>query len=98
MDELIPIFGIIFVIGPISALVFSWTPLGRAVIERVRGRTGASEDGLLQLQDEIERLQAQIGDQDQRFEELHERLDFTERLLTTRSGVEDESGKAAPPV
>ena len=97
MDELIPIFGIIFVIGPISALVFSWTPLGRAVIERVRGRPGASEDGLLQLQDEIERLQSQVADQDQRFEELHERLDFTERLLTNRSGAEDESGEAVTP-
>ena len=37
MEDLIPILGIIFVIGPISALVFSWTPLGRAVVERLRG-------------------------------------------------------------
>jgi len=94
MDELIPIFGIIFVIGPISALVFSWTPLGRAVIERVRGRPAANEEGLLQLQDEIERLHTQLSDQDQRFEELHERLDFTERLLTNRSSAGDEPGRA----
>ena len=98
MEHLIPIFGIIFVIGPVASLFFSWTPLGRAVIERLRGRSGASEDGLLQLQDEIERLQGQIADQDQRFEELHERLDFAERLLTSRSGVEDESGKVVTPV
>lgn len=93
MDELIPIFGIIFVIGPISALVFSYTPLGRAVIDRVRGRAGGSEDGLLQLQDEVDRLHEQIGQQDQRFEELHERLDFTERLLTRRSGVDQDTGQ-----
>ena len=90
MRDLIPILGIIFVIGPVASLFFSWTPLGRAVIERLRGRAGASEEGLLQLQDEIERLQTQLADQDQRFEELHERLDFTERLLTSRSDVEEE--------
>lgn len=90
MDELIPILGIIFVIGPISSLVFSYTPLGRAVIDRLRGRTGGSEDTVLQLQDEIDRLQDQIALQDQRFEELHDRLDFTERLLASRSETEEK--------
>ncbi len=97
MEHLIPIFGIIFVIGPIASLVFSYTPLGRAVIERLRGRPNASDDGLLQLQDEIDRLHEQIGQQDLRFEELHERLDFAERLLTSRS-AEEEPGEVVTPV
>ncbi|MEE8362007.1 MAG: hypothetical protein V3R71_07605 [Gemmatimonadales bacterium] len=98
MEHLIPIFGIIFVIGPIAVLVISYTPLGRAVIERLRGRPNASDDGLLQLQDEIDRLHEQVTDQDRRFEELHERLDFAERLLTRRSGVEDEPDEVVTPV
>ena len=97
MEHLIPIFGIIFVIGPVASLVFSYTPLGKAVIELLRGRN-ASDDCLLQLQDEIDRLHEQIGQQDQRFEELHERLDFTERLLTSRSEVENEPGEVVTPV
>ena len=98
MDELIPILGIIFVIGPISALVFSYTPLGRAVIERLRGRGPATDANLLQLQDEIDRLHDQLGEQDQRFEELHERLDFTERLLSQRSVVTETTEDPATPV
>jgi hypothetical protein len=98
VEELIPILGIIFVIGPVASLFFSWTPLGRAVIERVRGRTGTNEEDLLQLQDEIERLHTQIADQDQRFEEMHERLDFTERLLTNRSGAEEGPKETPTPV
>jgi hypothetical protein len=96
VEHLIPIFGIIFVIGPVASLVFSYTPLGKAVIERLRGRN-ASDDSLLQLQDEIDRLHEQIGQQDQRFEELHERLDFTERLLTSRSEVEGEPDEVVTP-
>ncbi len=90
MDELIPILGIIFVIGPISSLVFSYTPLGRAVIDRLRGRTSGSDETILQLHEDIDRLQEQIAFQDQRFEELHDRLDFTERLLASRSEVPDQ--------
>jgi hypothetical protein len=91
MDELIPIFGIIFVIGPISALVFSYTPLGRAVVDRLRGKAHGSNDAVLQLQDEVDRLHDQLGEQDRRFEELHERLDFAERLLSKRSVVAEET-------
>ncbi|MEE8361627.1 MAG: hypothetical protein V3R71_05695 [Gemmatimonadales bacterium] len=98
MEHLIPIFGIIFVIGPIASLVFSYTPLGKAVIERLRGRPHGSEDSLLQLQDEIDRLHEQVTDQDRRFEELHERLDFAERLLTSRSEAEDEPDEVVTPV
>ncbi len=98
MEHLIPIFGIIFVIGPVASLVFSYTPLGKAVIERLRGRPNASDDGLLQLQDEIDRLHEQLGQQDQRFEELHERLDFAERLLTNQSEADGESDEVTTPV
>jgi len=64
MEHLIPIFGIVFVIGPVASLFFSWTPLGKAVIERLRGRPASNEEDLLLMQDEIERLHTQIADQD----------------------------------
>ncbi len=98
LDALIPIFGIIFVIGPVSALVFSYTPLGRAIVKRLGGGAKASDDRLLELQEEIERLQEQVGYQDTRFEELHDRVDFAERLLARESPAADEPERIVTPV
>ena len=100
LEFLIPVFGIVFVIGPFSALALSYTPLGRAIVKRLGrgGATHASEDRLLELQDEVQRLQERLGDQDERFEELHDRLDFAERLLARGPAVEDESARVVTPV
>ncbi len=98
LDSLVPILGIIFVIGPVSALVFSYTPLGRAIVNRLGGGAKASDDRLLELQDEIERLREQVGYQDTRFEELHDRVDFTERLLARESPAAHEPERVATPV
>jgi hypothetical protein len=62
------------------------------------GTKNASDDRLLELQDEVERLQERIGNQDARFEELHDRLDFAERLLAHGSQVADGSERVATPV
>ena len=40
--SLIPILSIILVVGPLSALGFSHTPLGRAVVKRLSGTANAS--------------------------------------------------------
>ena len=98
LDSLIPIVAIILVVGPVSALGFSYTPLGRAIVKRLGGTKNASNDRLLELQDEVERLQERIGDQEARFEEVHDRLDFAERLLARGSQVADESEWVATPV
>ncbi len=87
---LIPIFAIIFVIGPVSAWGFSYTPLGRAIVKRLSGTANAADDRLLELQDELERLREQIGQQGARFEELDDRLDFAERLLARGSPAAEE--------
>ncbi len=96
--SLIPILSIILVVGPLSALGFSHTPLGRAVVKRLGGTANASDDRLLELQDEIERLQQQVGQQDVRFEELYDRLDFAERLLARGSAAAEEPEQVATPV
>ena len=98
LDSLIPVVATILVLGPVSALVFSYTPLGRAIVNRLGGTAKHSDDRLLELQDEVERLQAQIGYQDTRFEELHDRLDFAERLLARESPAAEESERVVTPV
>ena len=87
---------VVFVLGPIATLAVSYTPLGRALIERLRGR--ASDSLLLDMHDEIARLGDQMAEQDRRIEELHDRLDFTERMLSRGSGVPDEPEDSATPV
>ena len=88
---------IIFIFGPLSVLGFSHTPLGRAIVKRLSG-TANADDRLLELQDELERLREQIGQQDARFEELDDRLDFTERLLARGSPAAEEPERVVTPV
>ena len=98
LDSLIPIVAIILTLGPLSALGFSYTPLGRAIVKRLNGSANASDDRLLELHEDIERLQERIGDQDTRFEELHDRLDFAERLLARGSQVVGEAVRIVTPI
>ena len=77
MRELIPIM--IFAI-PLMAIVHSMvTKLAKTRLEEARVRAGEMADGgLAAIEDlrlEVDQLRAELS-------EVHERLDFTERLLT----------------
>ncbi len=87
---------VVFVLGPIATLAVSYTPLGRALIERLRGRAGDSPPP--DMLDELVRLGDQMAEQDRRIEELHDRLDFAERLLARGSSVPDEPEETTTPV
>jgi hypothetical protein len=53
----------------------SWTPLGRALIERLRRPAAPPEQALSrEVLDEVQELRREVA-------ELSERMDFTERLL-----------------
>jgi hypothetical protein len=96
VQHMVAIIAMILVLGPIASWVFTLTPLGRALVERMKGVSAGSEEALLDIQDEMERLNEHITSQDQRVEELHYRLDFTERLLSSGSPVEKEERVATP--
>ena len=87
---------VVFVLGPIATLAVSYTPLGRALIDRLRGPVSKTQ--LRDMQDEIVRLGDQMAERDHRIDELHERLDFTERMLTRGSTIPDEPDDSATPV
>lgn len=78
-DEL----AIFFIFGGGAALLFSLSPIGRAIADRIRGKGGGPEterirylqDNQDSLLDELEGIRHEIGD-------LQERVDFTERLMT----------------
>ena len=96
MDDLIPIIGMLLVLGPPAAFVFSWTPIGKALTQRIKGQTpddqGQLEEMhhmLLDINDAVEHMESEV-------EELRDRLTFAERLLT--AGEEKEERKAETPV
>lgn len=99
LDELIPILGMLLTLGPLSVLAVSFTPLGRALVDRLKGKSSHADERLLDMQDEVERLQDQVSHHEARVEELHDRLDFAERLLLKRGDGRQESvDKISTPV
>lgn len=71
------ILAIIFIFGGGTAFLLSISPIGKAYAERIRARTHQMAPPDPQLLGEIDDLRMQVA-------ELHERVDFTERLLAER--------------
>jgi hypothetical protein len=71
------ILAIIFIFGGGTAVLLSFSPLGKALAERIRhGKQPlAPPDPDPALYDELDRVRLELN-------EIHERLDFAERLLT----------------
>lgn len=71
------ILAIILIFGGGTLIAISFSPIGRAIAERIRG--GGSQGALPdpQVYEELDRMRQELG-------ELHERVDFTERLLAAK--------------
>lgn len=71
------ILAIIFIFGGGTTVLLSFSPLGKALAERIRhGKQPlAPLDPDPALYDELDRVRLELN-------EIHERLDFAERLLT----------------
>jgi len=68
------ILAIVFIFGGGACVLISYSPIGRALADRLRGRMpGAAFDDTAILA-ELDTLRAEVA-------ELHERVDFSERLL-----------------
>jgi hypothetical protein len=81
------ILAIIFIFGGGTAVLLSFSPVGKAIAERIRhGKMPLqAPDPDPALYDEIDRMRAELN-------ELHERVDFTERMLAR--GSESNGGAA----
>lgn len=69
------VLAIFFIFGGGAALLLAHSPVGKALAERIRHGTTPAEDPV--MVEELDRLRAEMN-------ELHERMDFAERLLTQR--------------
>jgi hypothetical protein len=70
------VVAIIFIFGGLTVFGLSMSPVGRALAERIRGRPLAQHDP--EILAELDDIRADLA-------ELHERVDFTERLLARQN-------------
>ena len=75
------ILAIILIFGGGTAVAISFSPVGKAIAERIRGHAPAAEPDPAMLA-EMDDMRAQLS-------ELQERVDFTERLI-----AKDREGRA----
>ena len=71
------VLAITFIFGGGTLFLLSVSPIGKALAERVRAKTQELAPPDPQVLAELDDLRAQVA-------ELHERVDFTERLLAER--------------
>ncbi len=76
------IVAIIFIFGGAAVALVAYSPIGKAFAARIRGDTPAAIAALQGtdpvILEELDRLRQELSD-------VHERLDFTERLLASRT-------------
>ncbi len=77
------VFAVVFMFGGAVLIGFSFTPLGRAVADRIRhGPTPHGTEPDPAVYEELDRVRQELA-------ELHERVDFTERLLADRESAKE---------
>ncbi|HSM18355.1 MAG TPA: hypothetical protein VK845_15315 [Gemmatimonadales bacterium] len=79
------VVAIIFIFGGLTVFGLSMSPVGRALAERIRGGPLAQHDPAILA--ELDDIRADVA-------ELHERVDFTERMLARQSEPEQLPGGA----
>lgn len=77
------ILALLLIFGGGTLVAISFSPVGRAIAERIRGRADSQPDPA--VYEELERLRSEMT-------ELHERMDFAERLLAKASEREQLPG------
>ena len=68
------ILAVILIFGGGTCAAISFSPIGRALADRLRGKPAPSADPHPDVLDELDRMRQELSD-------VQERLDFTERLL-----------------
>ncbi len=77
------VLAIIFLFGGGACIAISFSPIGRAVADRIRGKSAAAAGGDLHtaLAEHKEALDQELEAVRREVAELAERMDFAERLL-----------------
>ena len=94
-DDMIGFAAVILIFGGGGAILFSLTPIGKAIAARILGKKGTGEVDEATA-DEVRELRAEVDELrtvSQQVSELGERVDFLERLVAKQR----EAERLAPP-
>ncbi len=78
------ILALVLIFGGGSVFLFAISPIGRAIADRIRGGargSAADVEGVRRLHETQQAMLDDLEGLRQELAEVHERLDFTERLL-----------------
>ena len=78
------ILAIIFIFGGGSMFLLAVSPVGRAFADRIRGTAVTSDDTVRRLEAANQEVLEELDSVRREVLELHERLDFTERVLAQK--------------
>jgi hypothetical protein len=78
------ILAIIFIFGGGSMFLLAVSPVGRAFADRIRGGTTAPDDTVRRLEAAHQDVLEELESVRREVVEIHERLDFTERVLAQK--------------
>ena len=83
------ILAIIFIFGGMTVIGLGFSPIGKAVAERIRGKTAAPgvDELRTEMADQQETMAEELQQVRHEVAELAERLDFAERLLAKQREV-----------
>ncbi len=81
------ILALILIFGGGTLVAISFSPIGRAIAERIRHGGGAPAAPDPAVYEELDRVRQELV-------ELHERMDFSERLLAEKREGRDLAGGA----
>lgn len=77
------ILAILFIFGGGAAVLLAYSPIGKAIADRIRGRELIVHDP--ELIEDLNQMREDLA-------MLHERVDFSERLLADRRAAEEPRG------
>ncbi len=88
IEDVIPIVAIVLIFGGGTLFLLAISPIGKAIAERIRQRSGPAPGGAPSeaILEELQQLRREVG-------ELAERVDFMERLQAKSRAAE----RLAPP-
>jgi hypothetical protein len=80
----------LIVMLPPSAFLFSWTPIGRAITQRLKGQNAPESEKFDEILDSVFELHGTMDRVGADMEDMQDRLSFAERLLTAGAEREKE--------
>ena len=89
------VLAITFLFGGGTLVGLGYSPVGKALADRIRGKSASTEDLKAELAEQRDATEGELEMLRTQVSELAERLDFAERLLANQKGRDRLGGGAA---